>query len=422
MKISKKLILGAVAGTLALGAAIPLATTTSKTVTATSTNNLKLAHGAYVYNKAGKRLRTYRGSTWKTHLKKGAPLKFTGAIEPTERDSKRFFLLDDDNYNQSWLPYKQIKGQYYYGIGAGGYIKASNVSQIADKPLYTSEATVKIKDSRWTKPYTVGTGKDKTTIKNGKTFKIDRITSVQGDPDRFTKYRISGTTDAFLFADSVKIKPRQNLQIYTRSTYVVFSKETGTYNVHGTLRPITHTYSTFLKGDMYPVEELTYLWIPNENKAELFYLLKDSWGKPRVHSLANYVGDDFAGLIYIKASDVKYCSGPYLKPDNTPDQAQANSKIATVADKHELQNLINQEKTVNTDNHLYYSYALQFAKNINESALATITEVKKATTLLTNAQNAAINTTIEQEDIDMILSNTSPYINEKNSYYLKNRK
>ncbi|MBA1393769.1 hypothetical protein EQ500_07810, partial [Lactobacillus sp. XV13L] len=270
MKISKKLILGTVAGTLALGAAIPLATT-SKTVTAaTSTNKLKLAHGAYVYNKAGKRLRTYRGSTWKTHLKKGATVKFTGTIEPTERDSKRFFLLDDDNYNQSWLPYKQIKGQYYYGIGAGGYIKAGNVSQIAGKPLYAAEATVKIKDNFTKSPFTTGIGKDKTTIKNGKTLKVDRITTLSSDPEDLIVYRVSGTTSAFIIKKSVKAKPRQNLKVYTKYTYISFLQAAGTYDNYGAKRSTALMHSTFLPRNMYPVEELTYLWVPSENKAELF--------------------------------------------------------------------------------------------------------------------------------------------------------
>ncbi|BDR59968.1 SLAP domain-containing protein [Lactobacillus xylocopicola] len=432
MKISKKLILGAVAGTLALGGAIPLATTTSNTVTAaTTTNKLKLAHGAYVYNKAGKPLRTYRGSTWKTHLKKGATVKFTGAIEPAERNSKHFFLLDDDNYNQSWLPYKQIKGQYYYGIGAGGYIKASNVSQIAGKPLYTSEATVTIKDNFTNKPYAVGIGKDKTTIKNGKTFKVDRITSVSSDPEDLIEYRVSGTTNAFILTDSVKTKPRQNLKVYTKYTYISFLQTADTYDNYGSKRATSLIHSTFLPGDMYPVEELTYLWIPSENKAELFYLLKYSWEPFTLSSPANYTGNPGYGdgLVYVKADNTKYVSGSFLKPDNTPEQAQIEAKTATSADKEELQKLISQAKNIPTkmleaatNRNYHYKYILQFAKDTIKSTTASISAVKKVVFLLDQAQNDVINKTKEQDEIDNILDGTTPYINTTPGFYTKNRK
>lgn len=267
-------MLGVTACTLAFGAADTLANQNSIIVAAaTSTSKLKLAHGAYVYSKSGKRLRTYRGSTWKTHLKKGTTVKFTGSIKPIERNSKHFFLLDDDNYHQSWLPYRKVGSKYYYSIGNGGYIKASNVNQIAGKPLYISEATVKIKDKNIDRPYTVGTGKDKTTVKNSKTFKVDYISTLPNDPKDLVNYRISGSTDAFILVDSVKTKPLQNLRIYTKYTYLLFSQKTGTYDIYGSERPISRIHSTFLPGDMYPVEKLTYLWIPSENKAELFYFL-----------------------------------------------------------------------------------------------------------------------------------------------------
>lgn len=144
MKVNQKFMLGVTAYTLVFGVVSTLANQNSTTVAAaTSTNKLKLVHGAYVYSKSGKRLRTYRGSKQKTHLKKGATVKFTGSIKPIERNSKHFFLLDDDNYHQSRLPYRKVDGKYYYSIGNGGYIKASNVNQIAGKPLYISEAKVK---------------------------------------------------------------------------------------------------------------------------------------------------------------------------------------------------------------------------------------------------------------------------------------
>lgn len=430
MKTYKKIILVVAICFISIGAIISLPSFTNNTVEATVSNNrLKLAHGAYVYNKYGQRLTTYRGSSTKTRLAKGTTVSFVGSVESIERDSKRFFLMDSDNYNQSWLPYKEIKGSCYYNIGAGGYIKAVNVSQIAGKSLYTSEATVKIKYYKDRKPYSIGTGKDKTIIKNNKVFKVDRITAVSDDPENITSYRISGTTDAFLSVRAAKEKVRQKLKIYTAFTHVKFLQPAKTYNIHGTLRNISRDHSTFLKDDIYPVENLIYLWVPSENKAELFYLLKYSWEPFNANSFANYHSPSYGdGLVYVKASDTMYFTGPYLKPRNTPEQAKAMSKTATSIDKQKLQKLIDQEKITNEYANkspyrlcvYHYKYILRLAKDTINSAVASSTEINEVSDLLSAAQTAVINSTDETDDRDSMLRRTLPYIH-KLPYYIKNR-
>ncbi|MDF7639899.1 SLAP domain-containing protein [Lactobacillus sp. ESL0791] len=419
MKLNKKLIITTTAAILALGVSVPVIehSATSALAATSSTNTMQLAHGAYVYNKNGKRLKKYRGSRYKTHLRKGANVQYAGTVESIKRDSKQYYLLNDDNYNQSWLPYRKVKGKYYYSIGHGGYINAANVSKINGQPLYVANATVKITNTRSTKPYTVGTGKDTRTIKNGESVKIDGITSAISDPTNILKYKISGTTDALFQASIVTNKPRQRLRAYTNYTYVTFKKHAGTYDSHGIAQKVTGPRSTFLKNDLYPVEDEVYLWVANENKAELFYLLKDSWGTPRF--FANYAGNDFGGLIYIKATDVTYYSGPYLVPTNTTEQAKTDAAVATKVDKQELQKLIDQEKTVkanaNYTNSFYDSYAFQYdaalklAKNINQSTTSTIFEVKTVSSILNKAQTVLLNMTIDQEESDKILNTTSPY-------------
>lgn len=431
MKVIKKVILVVVMSSLTLATLISLPSFTNNIVAATVSNNqLKLAHGAYVYNKYGQRLTTYRGSSAKTCLAKGTTISFVGSVAPIERDSKRFFLMDSDNYNQSWLPYKEIKGSCYYNIGAGGYIKAVNVSQIAGKSLYTSEATVKIKYYKDRKPYSIGTGKDKTIIKNNKVFKVDRITAISDDPENITSYRISGTTDAFLSVRAAKEKVRQKLKIYTAFTHVKFLQPAKTYNIHGTLRNISRDHSTFLKDDIYPVENLIYLWVPSENKAELFYLLKYSWEPFNAQSFANYLSPSYGdGLVYVKASDTMYFTGPYLKPRNTPEQAKAMSKTATSIDKQKLQKLIDQEKITNeyANKSPYrlcaqnYQYTLRLAKDTINSTVATSAEINEVSDLLSAAQVAVINSTFETEDRDRMLNRTLPYIHEFPTYYIKNR-
>ncbi|WLS84850.1 SLAP domain-containing protein [Lactobacillus apis] len=431
MKVIKKVILVAVMSSLTLATLISLPSFTTNTVEATVTNNrLKLAHGAYIYNKYGQRLTTYRGSSAKTRLSKGTTVSFVGSVEPIERDSKRFFLMDSDNYNQSWLPYKEIKGSCYYNIGAGGYIKAVNVSQIAGKSLYTSEATVKVKNYGNMKPYSIGTGKDKTIVKSNKVFKVDRITALTDDPELTVNYRISGTTDAFLSVRAVKEKVRQKLKIYTAYTHVKFLQPAKTYNIQGTLRTISRDHSTFLKDDIYPVENLIYLWVPSENKAELFYLLKYSWEPFNASSFANYLSPSYGdGLVYVKASDTMYFTGPYLKPRNTPEQAKDMSKVATSIDKQKLQKLIDQEKITNEYANkspyrlcvYHYKYILRLAKDTINSAVASSTEINEVSDLLSAAQTAVINSTDETDDRDSMLNRTLPYIHEFPTYYIKNR-
>ena len=430
MKTYKKIILIVAICFISIGAIVSLPSFTNNTVAATIQNSrLKLAHGAYVYNKYGQRLTTYRGSSAKTRLAKGTTVSFVGSVEPIERDSKRFFLMDSDNYNQSWLPYKEIKGNCYYNIGAGGYIKAVNVSQIAGKSLYTSEATVKVKNYRNMKPYSIGTGKDKTIVKSNKVFKVDRITALTDDPELTVNYRISGTTDAFLSVRAVKAKVRQKLKIYTAYTHVKFLQPAKTYNIQGTLRTISRDHSTFLKDDIYPVENLIYLWVPSENKAELFYLLKYSWEPFNAQSFANYLSPSYGdGLVYVKASDTMYFTGPYLKPRNTPEQAKAMSKTATSIDKQKLQKLIDQEKITNEYANkspyrlcvYHYKYILRLAKDTINSAVASSTEINEVSDLLSAAQTAVINSTDETDDRDSMLRRTLPYIH-KLPYYIKNR-
>ena len=325
--------------------------------------------------------------------------------------------------------YKEIKGSCYYNIGAGGYIKAVNVSQIAGKSLYTSEATVKIKYYKDRKPYSIGTGKDKTIIKNNKVFKVDRITAISDDPENITSYRISGTTDAFLSVRAAKEKVRQKLKIYTAYTHVKFLQPAKTYNIQGTLRTISRDHSTFLKDDIYPVENLIYLWVPSENKAELFYLLKYSWEPFNAQSFANYLSPSYGdGLVYVKASDTMYFTGPYLKPRNTPEQAKAMSKTATSIDKQKLQKLIDQEKITNEYANkspyrlcvYHYKYILRLAKDTINSAVASSTEINEVSDLLSAAQTAVINSTDETDDRDSMLRRTLPYIH-KLPYYIKNR-
>lgn len=360
--------------------------------------NLELNYNSYVYDKDGKRLTKFRGRKGNTHLLKGTPVKYSGTVEKTDRDSKQYFLLDDDNYNQSWLPYEKIGTKYYYNIGDGGYINAANVERIDNKPLYTAEATVTI-DAPNELP--VGYGKEKTVIKPGQKVKVDRVAVKQYDPAKVSCFRLSGTKTGFFAKKIAKKQPRQKLLTFTQNTYVLINRATNTYDINGDIKPnqflggnVTsgEAKTPFIKGDKIPVDESLYIWSNKDNKAELYYHLARSNG------LSNRVFDENNkdNMTFIKAAVGQYLSGPQLTPINTAEEAKADAKIAAKTDKTELQKLIDQEKTVKANANYKqfkqpnYDAALAYAKKVNDSNTASTAEVKQITQVLKQQQELAL--------------------------------
>ncbi len=406
MKLSKKILLGSIAGILTLGAGLPVSQqlkSTPITAATTSNNNtLKLIHGAYVYNKKGRRLKKYCGSWSNTHLRKGTNVQYSGTVQPIEKDSKQYYLLNDDNYNQSWLPYKKIKGKYYYSIGHGGYINAANVNEIDGQPLYVANTTVTLKPANIHNHLTggyIGSGASRTLVKPGQKLKVDCITKIPDGNSTSKVYRIAGTTDAFIYIGNIKTQPRQKLATYTMYTYVGLKQNSNTYNIATILNPkTTNKNITLAKDEDIPVVREIYVWVPNDNKAELFYRL--NYYTPDARS--NLYNATTNQLFYIKAADTTYLSGPQLTPANTPEEAYTDAKVAATTDKQDLQKLIDQEKVIvasaNYKNELYvntykarYDEALEQAKTVNSSTSASITEVKEAVWYLTTQQQALLN-------------------------------
>ena len=353
--------------------------------------NLELNYNSYVYDKNGKRLYKFRGSKKNTHLRKGTPLKYSGSVEKIDRNSKQYFLVNDDNYNQSWLPYKKIGGKYYYNIGAGGYVNAANVGQIDNKPLYTTDVSVKVNT---TSAIRVGTGKERTSIKPGEKVKVDRVSQVLSGPSYRASYRISGTKTGFFATSIVNKKPRQQLLNYTYFTYVSASKNIDAYDANGQARSnltaINGATTSFAKGTFIPVDEVLYIWNNKENKAELYYHLAPNTTVSDI-SLQTINKDS---MTFVKAADSEFVSGPLLKPVNTVDEAKADAKVATETDKQDLQKAINQDEKVKASEnyqqyrHETYDAALAYAKQINSSNTASLQEVKQITLTLKNQQNS----------------------------------
>lgn len=342
--------------------------------------NLELNYNSYVYDKDGKRLTKFRGRKSNTHLLKGTPVKYSGTVEKTDRDSKQYFLLDDDNYNQSWLPYEKIGTKYYYNIGDGGYINAANVERIDNKPLYTAEATVTINAPM---KFIVGYGKEKVMVKPGQKVKVDRVSLIQYDPSTVVCFRLSGTKTGFFAKKIAKKQPRQKLLTYTFYDYILNTDNIDVYDINGQVR--TNLGETFDTGDKIPVDEELYIWQPKENKAELFYHIARN-GDTFDSVQYGKITDDYRS--YIKVTGTSHISGPQLTPINTAEEAKADAKVATKADKTDLQKLIDQDKVVKANENYqkngskFYDRAIKNANEINDSDTASIAEVKQAARLL----------------------------------------
>lgn len=259
--------------------------------------------------------------------------------------------------------------------------------------MYVSQATVTLAKTSYKGTITVGFGKDQKIFREGQKVTIDRTCKVQYDPSAKSSYRIKGTKVAFMVQSLVKKKPYQRLLTYTYDTYVLITKGSKTYDINGKVRSkqfvsqnatviVTNNGIPFTKGNKIPIDEAIYIWIPKQNKSELFYHLATE---------SNATGRIFAennkdNLSYIKASDAKYVSGPRLTAVNNAKEARDDTKQATDSDKEELKRTIDEGDVIlNSKSYRYsdtYKYVLNYAKDVFNSNTSTIISVKQATRFL----------------------------------------
>ena len=224
-------------------------------------------------------------------------------------------------------------GKRYYRIGGPikQYLKAGNVGAVIGSP--TEETTVTAIAQLGTAIY--GTKKVK-IAKAGTKFKVDRLET--GSPAAYIMnqrgqfvpepkiYRIKGT-DHWLWFSNVKAKKKLPVHDYNEEnfSYVSLYKDIDVYNADGSMQD--HDGQKISKKVNYlRVEKLLYLWVPADQKAELFYNLT-------IHQIYSNKSEKMElGDAYVRASDVKYGYGIKLKPSNTKAeveaQAQAQAKSA----------------------------------------------------------------------------------------------
>lgn len=410
-------------------------TTTSKK---TTSNTIKLTHNAYVYDKNGKRLKTYMGSAKYTTIAKGVTVNSNGT--------------------------KTIKGVLYYSLGGGAYIKAANV----DGKVATSSSTKKTssKNTSSNKPST-DESEDSTSTKlihnayvydvNGKRIKkyegkskltkgteIDTYGTVNikgkkyyqldeegtafvkaGNVDRPTTitlkknayiYNGEGKTKKKLVKKGKTVKTTEAKYIGTKLYYKIgddqFVKAANVGKVKGEeLDPINEpdgaatvevpdtedvnstkvitkgVVSLYdIKGQKYAnrifdagvsqqVSELRYIATSVNSTPQLFYKLASGRG-------------------YLKADEVTV-DGKILNAVNTQEQAKADVTVATTADKAKLTQSINEAASVKASE-IYklssstakaaYDKAITDGAIVNNNASATIGQVNEAESAITSAK------------------------------------
>ncbi|NMB31118.1 MAG: cell division protein [Lactobacillus sp.] len=410
-------------------------TTTSKK---TTSNTIKLTHNAYVYDKNGKRLKTYMGSAKYTTIAKGVTVNSNGT--------------------------KTINGVLYYSLGGGAYIKAANV----DGKVATSSSTKKTssKNTSSNKPSTDESenststklihnayvydvngkrikkyeGKSKLTkgteidtygtvnIKGKKYYQLDEEGTAfvkAGNVDRPTTitlkknayiYNSEGKTKKKLVKKGKTVKTTEAKYIGTKLYYKIgddqFVKAANVGKVKGEeLDPINEpdgaatvevpdtedvnstkvitkgVVSLYdIKGQKYAnrifdagvsqqVSELRYIATSVNSTPQLFYKLASGRG-------------------YLKADEVTV-DGKILNAVNTPEQAKADVTVATTADKAKLTQSINEAASVKASE-IYklssstakaaYDKAITDGAIVNNNASATIGQVNEAESAITSAK------------------------------------
>ncbi|BDR61077.1 SLAP domain-containing protein [Lactobacillus xylocopicola] len=229
------------------------------------------------------------------------------------------------------LRFKNGKRCFRIGGPSKQYIKASNVGPIIGSP--TEETTVTVTRKRGSVIYEHSGQETKKHIKARARFKVDRLETgepaetimderAQFGPDPEI-YRIKGTNQ-WLWSKDVKAKKKLPLHNYDKEnfSYIKFYQDTDVYNADGTMQD--HNGHKIVKqAGHLKVDQLLYIWVPSEQKADLFYHLVGH----KFYATGNIDKID-VGNGYVKAKAVKFVDGVKLKPINTLEEAEDQARAA----------------------------------------------------------------------------------------------
>lgn len=286
----------------------------------------KITHNTYIYS-TSKRRTSYNGR-WKLH--KGETIITYGGS------------------------YKFKNGKRYFRIGGPDkqYVKVNNLSAVIGS---TDKNSSSVDSKNYQETTVTFTGKNglrifdgdgnfvKTKVKVGDKYVVDRLEDgsraqlIEGVTGQFTGdpmiYRIKGT-DHWIYAIDVAAKKKLPVVNYDLENYslITFPKDTEVYNSDGTLQDHNGQIISQQAGHI-KVDKLMYIWIPDKNKADLFYHLVGhsfyATGKGGDQDRIN-VGSN----AYVKANDVKFIEqSKKLTPSNTLEEAKAAYEVNQTSNK-----------------------------------------------------------------------------------------
>lgn len=268
----------------------------------------RITHNTYIYKSSNRRTsfngkwKLYKGSTIATY---GGSYKF--------KNGKHYFRVGG--------PSKQYVKSYNLGpvISANTTINDSTNDETEETTVTVTTPTRLITQTatgyKGTAHITpVGT---KFTVDR---LEINELTERSENDDHF--YHIKGTNQ-WINASDVKAAKSIPLHDYffENFSYITFPKNTEVYNADGTLQNHNGQLINKQKGDI-KVDKLVYIWVPSEQKVDLFYHLVGT----KFYATGNVDQIKVGHNAYVKASDVKFINGSKkLTPSNTPEEAKAAS-------------------------------------------------------------------------------------------------
>lgn len=364
-------------------------------------NWLTSINNDHLYNKKGYRL--------SAKIRRGQTIAFPGKIK-NAKHAKYYFMV---NKTKKYIPYQRIKGQDFYNLGHGRYVKVSDIFAVNAHSLLTNKQVTGIVRSNNVRTFTDSNDYAHNTwmtpadkyLKKGQKLTFDQAVTFSSqlndfDHDPYDYYRIKGT-NLYVSAYSLYLPKALPSHLYENDHYSrldLINKKTPLYDAMGQetkeLLPSSFEVNVVVETSMDELQhadEELYLWVPSENKAELFYHVV---GQPALY----YENRKVNQLLYdgyVKASAVRKVKGLKLKVSNTPQEAQAQAVKAS--NKTSLNNDIQAAQQVkNTDQYKLADYDakirfdgyLASAQEISKSNQATVLAVNQADRELVNAQKA----------------------------------
>lgn len=132
-------------------------------------------------------------------LRKGTLVTYNGSVKAAS-SSDDFFFYPSESSNKDPQALKQykIKGKVYYALGGGRYVKALNVSKISGQYVFTKQPTYVVPRADM---YVLNKDLKETSkvVRAGSKVKIDQVLIDTDYTDPQLYVRIAGTKDQFLY-------------------------------------------------------------------------------------------------------------------------------------------------------------------------------------------------------------------------------